>query len=187
MMRNPAFLAILLLLAGCSSSDSGLLGDIHWHADIKVYLNGEQLNLSHERYMSTEEHTLSNFAHLHDGNGNIVHKHASGITLGFFFQTLGIGLNSSCLTLDNGTNYCTNEAETLKFYVNGKQNSQFDSYDFKDEDRILITYGRDSEQIIKSQMDSVTEEACIYSLTCPERGSPPDEASCVGDCKAEGG
>ncbi len=187
-MKIITLFAILatLFLIGCSPDD-GILGDIHWHADLKVYLDGQQYNLTQAKYMSAENNTLSNFAHLHDMNGDILHKHADGITLGFFFRTLGMNLSENCFTLDNGTSYCNEDGKNLKLYVNGGQNRDFGNYDFQDNDKILLTYGNDSEDIIKKQLESVTEDACIYSLTCPENGSPPPEASCVGDCLAEGG
>jgi len=165
----------------------GVVGDVHYHADFKVYLNAVAYDFAQEKYMSTENKSLSNFAHFHDLNGNIIHKHASGITLGFFLETLGLKLNETCLILDDGTSYCDDDQKELKLYVNGKHNDEFDTYDIQDEDRILLSFGDESEDEIKEQIDSVSEGACIYSLTCPEKGTPPEEATCVGEtCTVEG-
>ena len=169
------------------TQEVGVVGDIHYHADFAMYLNGQRYNLSQEKYMSTENKSLSNFAHLHDMDGKVIHKHASGITLGFFLETLGMKLTDTCLTLDDGTSYCNIGNKVLKLYVNGKVNTDYAEYDLQDEDKILLSYGSESDQEIKKQLDSVTEEACIYSLTCPEKGAPPAEASCVGTtCIVEG-
>jgi len=170
-----------------SNPEIGVVGDLHYHADFALYLDGERYNFTQEKYMSTENRSLSNFAHFHDVDGNIIHKHASGITLGFFLETLGIKLDDTCLVLDDGTSYCNERNKVLKLYVNGKYNDKFAQYDIQDEDQILLSYGDESEQEIEEQVDSVTEDACIYSLTCPERGAPPEEATCIGEtCAVEG-
>lgn len=156
-----------------------LVGDVHMHADFKVYLDGVAYDFAQEKYMSSEESALSPFTHLHDMNGTVIHKHMSGITLGDFFESIGMDLSRVCLTLDDGTAYCDEEGKTLKFYVNGKANDQFNAYEFDDLDRILLTYGDETKEEIQAQLESVGDEACIYSETCPERGTPPDESSCT--------
>jgi len=143
--------------------------------------------------MSTDEHKLSNFTHLHDGDGEIIHKHMSTITLGDFFSSLGMWFGEECFILDadlpssdGGTEYCNDGEKTLKMYVNGQPNHEFGDYELSDLDRILITYGDETDEEIQSQIDSVGDRACIQSETCPERGAPSDESSCLssGDCEA---
>ena len=169
-----------------ATPEIGVVGGIHYHADFAMYINGEKYNFSQEKYMSTDNKSLSNFVHLHDMNGKVIHKHASGITLGFFLETLGMKLNDTCLVLDDGTSYCNEGNKEWKMYVNGKHNDEFAEYDVQDEDKVLLSYGDQSEEEIKAQINSVTEEACIYSLTCPEKGTPPEEATCVGEtCEVE--
>ncbi len=156
-----------------------VLGEkVHEHADLKVYLNGKQLDLTQAKYQSTEDKEIDPDTHLHDGNGDIVHKHRKGITLGYFLKTLKIDFSKDCLVLDTGERYCNSGDNELKFRVNGKANDQFNSYEFSDLDRILISYGPKQEEISK-QMQSVTDIACMYSEKCPERGTPPTE-KCVG-------
>src|SRR3989344_1162870 len=169
------------LLLERNSLEIGVVGELHYHTDFALYINGERYDFAQERYMSKEDKSLSNFAHFHDRNGNLIHKHASGVTLGFFLETLDIKLNDTCLVLDDGASYCNEGNEELKMYVNGRYNDEFAKYDFHDEDRILLSYGDESKQEIEEQLQSVTDEACIYSLTCPERGTPPEEATCVGE------
>ena len=96
-------------------------------------------------------------------------------------------LNSTCLMLDDETSYCNEGDKVLKIYVNGKHNDEFESYDIQDEDKILLSYGGESEEEIREQIGAVSDEACIYSLKCPEKGSPPEEATCIGEtCTVEG-
>ena len=93
---------------------------------------------------------------------------------------LGSELTPTCLTLDDGKKYCTDGTKSLKLYVNGKAISdQFGDYQPQDLDRILISFGSETEARLAQQRDSVADKACIYSETCPERGKPPTE-ECVG-------
>ncbi|MFQ5998271.1 MAG: protein-disulfide isomerase, partial [Candidatus Bathyarchaeia archaeon] len=95
-------------------------------------------------------------AHLHDREpGDIIHIHATGVSLGFFFQTIGISLSSSCLSLDDGRQFCNQGVSTLKLFVNDNPNDDFENYFPRDGDRILITYGSENSSVIGSQLDSV--------------------------------
>ena len=49
----------------------------------------------------------------------------------------------------------------------------------QDLDRILVAYGNENEKTLQTEITSVSDKACIYSLKCPERGTPPAE-DCVG-------
>lgn len=174
---NLAILAVIVVAVVGLGIASFQKSEVHDHADFKVYINGEAYDFSREQFMTNDNHTLSNFAHLHDDEGNIFHKHAAGVTLGFFFKTLGITFNSTCFVADENQ-YCNDGEKTLKMYVNGVQNNKFEKYEFSDLDRILITYGNDDEETIKQQIESVTDESCIQSGKCPDRGHPGDESSC---------
>jgi len=151
----------------------------HAHFDLKVYLNGKAIDFTQAKYQSEEGKELDEWIHLHDGNGEVVHVHKAGQKLEKLFNSLKIGFNDECFTLDTGERYCSGNGKTLKLFVNGQENNKYESYEPKDLDRILITYGNDSESTIAEQIDTVSDKACIYSEVCPERGTPPDE-SCVG-------
>ena len=187
------FAGLLVLLLGAiilialNQNKTPMLGDAHEHSDFKVYLNNEAFDFSQDTYMSKKpgsDEQLSPFVHLHDNIGYIIHKHIQGVTLGEFFNTLNMKFSSTCFILDNDTEYCNDKDNTIKMYVNGKINNKFEKYEFKDLDRILITYGNENESIIKKQIESVTDEACIQSEKCPERGKPNPESSCTttGKC-----
>lgn len=182
-----ALLALALFFMNSGKDGSDLLGDVHEHADFRMYINGQLYDFSRQEYMSSEGKTLSSFIHFHDGDGEVMHKHASGITIGFFFNTLGMRFDSECLVLAKGTEYCNDEDNTLKMYVNGKPNDKFGDYELKDLDRILVTYGDEDESAIWQQIESVSDKACIQSGKCPERGNPVNESSCLteGGCVAE--
>ncbi len=154
----------------------------HAHADLAVYVNGKALDFSAAKFQSTKDKELSAEVHLHAGKGTVVHLHERGVTLAQFFQSLGMAFTDTCISLENGKaqKFCADNAKTLKLYVNGKINSgSIANYQPHDLDRMLISYGSESEAQLKVQLDAVSDEACIYSETCPERGKPPEE-ECVG-------
>lgn len=150
----------------------------HTHADFRVYINNKAIDFSLNKYQSEEDKPHDAFTHLHDGNGDVMHFHKEGITVGYFFNTIKMEFTKDCFKLDTGEKYCSTEKTPLKFFVNGKENTEFETYVPKDLDRILISYGSDTEEVVQKQLNSVTDKACIYSKTCPERGEPPTE-SCV--------
>ncbi len=190
MDQKIIFIAIALLAVGLVVGfvlfNNPTPKPIHIHADFKVYINNIAYNFSQDKYMSTENHTLSPFIHLHDLNGDVIHQHFSGISLTTFFKSLKMKLDSNCLTTDTGSAYCNSGDKTLKMYVehvNGSWTANYDfgNYEFQDLDKILISYGNDEQGTIQKQMNSLSNDSCIYSEKCPERGlPPPDERDCLG-------
>ncbi len=171
-----ALIAVVAFIVLLPEQKPPVLGDVHVHADFKVFLDGIPYNFSQEKYMSGRNKALSNFIHLHDMEGDVIHQHMSGVTLGQFFTSLGMQFNSSCFVTDEKA-YCTTHEKRLRFFVNGRERTEFDGYVISDRDRILITYGNVGVTVI-NELTEVTDKACIYSGTCPERGSPPEEGTC---------
>lgn len=173
-------------ISACQNQQKSLplLGDVHEHTDFKVYLNGTPLNFAKQKYMSAKDRVIDNFMHLHDLDGQLIHQHMSTTTLKDFFASLNMSFTADCFVTDNNAQYCNNGDSTIKMYVNGVKNEQFEDYDFNDLDRILITYGNEDAETIQKQIESVSDKACIQSLKCPERGKPNDEATCLSgsDC-----
>ena len=184
-------LCIFYLSSQNKSHPDEVVGDIHIHGDFKVFLNNISYNFSQQKYMSSENHTLNPFFHLHDMDGSVLHQHMSGVKIGSFFKSLGMSLNSTCFVLDNSSSYCNTNTTSLKMYIrhNGsiwQESNDFDQYSMSDLDQILITYGNNTDQETQYQMSQVTDRACIQSKKCPERGNSEDESSCSGNgpCKA---
>jgi hypothetical protein len=48
--------------------------------------------------------------------------------------------------------FCSNDDHNLKFYVNGKKIGDLSQYIISEDDRILISYGPESEQEIEEQI-----------------------------------
>ena len=132
-------------------SKIGPLGSAHEHADFRVFINGKELNFAHPEYMVRDK-----YVHIEDMIGTKIHKHAIGITFGYFFKTLGFEFNKDCFILDNKEEYCNNDEKRLKFYVNSKMNYEYGNYEIREGDKYLVSYGDESEEEIQEQLESIT-------------------------------
>ncbi|MCH8003237.1 MAG: protein-disulfide isomerase [Nanoarchaeota archaeon] len=112
----------------------------HEHTAFLIFINGNVLDLSKPEYM-----VRARRVHIEGLDGIIIHKHATGITIGHFLETLGMGFDENCFVDDKGNSYCNNDDKNLKFYVNEKLNNDFDNYIIKDNDRLLISYGNEDD------------------------------------------
>ncbi len=170
----------------------------HTHADFAVWLDGKQLDFSGSDFM-TEELTdaqlaaletqtatgskiqvLKQYLHLHDGNGHVIHRHKPGLTLGDFFSTLpwsGSGYVGNVYHLADSP--VGDQAFNVRLFVNGVENAQGSAYVFNDGDHLLITNATDPVEV-KKELGLMTDDACMYSKTCPWRGPAPTE-SCISD------
>lgn len=152
----------------------------HAHYDLRVALGNTVLDLSKPIYQSANGNVLDSAVHLHNNNGTVVHLHQPNIPLQFFFSTLGMTLASSSFTDDHDSTWQNGPEGTLRLFVNGVERTpEIETYVPQDLDRVLLIYGTRTEAEIAREQERVTDEACIYSETCPERGDPPDE-ECVG-------
>ncbi len=163
----------------------------HSHADFAVYIDGERFNFAQQKYMSeaprkneSGEEVLTEvpgrtYLHLHDMNGNVVHRHKPQLTLGDFFRSIGFTLSDICLTTDTDASYCDGDGNTWRMFVNGEERALDPGFVWNDLDKILLTFGP-GDADIRGQLQSLTDDACRYSKTCPERGAPPAE-NCIAD------
>ncbi|MBI3033982.1 hypothetical protein HYY72_02385 [Candidatus Woesearchaeota archaeon] len=146
----------------------GYPGYVHVHSDFRVVMEGKQIN-----FRRPEFDEKSNFVHMHIGSSEmetpnrdeedkVIHVEAGNITLGHFFNTLGMRFTSNCFAADEAA-YCSSKDSQLLLFVNGERNYEMDNYEIRNKDRILITYGNYSEEEIESQIESVSDYAKGYS------------------------
>lgn len=196
-MKKLALLMAMILTACSSQQETGRAVNPdpnHTHADFAIYAQGEKIDFSDTRFMADEEnhdhddHTSTDLSagghahdtmHLHDEVGHIIHRHKPGQTLGDFLDSIGFELTQTCLKTDAGDQYCNDGTATWRMYVNGQHVPINAEYVFEDEDQILLTLAA-SDAEIAAQLEQMTDDACLYSKTCPERGDPPEE-NCVAD------
>ena len=154
--------------------------EFHIHADLLVVIDGQRLDLSQSRYQSDDFRQLDPDLHLHNGDGDVLHIHAPERTLAQFFAALGMRLTDHAL-LAEGVNDAGDDTRQLTLLANGQPVTA--DYRMADLDRILVVYGNSDARRISALMAEVSDRACIYSGSCPHRGSPPPE----GCGSAEGG
>jgi hypothetical protein len=177
----------------------------HTHADFAIRVLGQELDFSDARYMSgvsdddashdEEGEYLHKHLHLHDDIGTVIHRHKPGLTLGDFLDSIGLHASAGCLTLDDAQfesidpgereswaltkDLCITGKHRWRMFVNGQERPYDPAYVFQDLDKILLTYGA-GDMVPQAELDALTDDACLYSRTCPERGDPPAE-NCVAD------
>lgn len=164
----------------------GVAGSVHYHANLLVVINGAPLNLSQEKYMSTLQSPKSELTHLHDGDGSVIHYHAPNVPLWYFFHSIGIQLNQTCLTADT-VPYCNEPGRSLQLFVDGTPVSDIpgfvshDKHATASEDSLLLWFGSNDSRAIAEALSRNANHACWYDETCilPAGKTLPPE-SCSG-------
>ena len=128
-------------------SGAGKLGDEHEHASLLVRIFGDKFDFASPAYQ-----IKSSWIHFEDTDGTTIHRHSSGVTLGFLFDTLNIGIDNECYRFPDGRQFCTNEDYSLKYYINHQLVNGIRDYVFEDGDRLLITYGNETPEQIEDQL-----------------------------------
>lgn len=176
-----------------------------WIADAQldfsndIYMSGSSTDESTHPHQGARQ-----YIHLHDGNDHVIHLHKPGKTLGDAMHSLGLRMQNDCLTLDDyqrrrmqsvgksspasfadssqSGELCSDASLHWQLFVNGREQPFDPSYTIQDLDQILLRFSsRDSaDDLLKRQLRDMTDDACLYSRTCPERGAPPTE-NCIAD------
>ncbi len=127
--------------------NAGPLGDEHEHISLLVRIFGDKFDFSAPAYQ-----IKSSWIHFEGADGNTVHRHASGVTMGYLFGSLGLDLTDECFVFHDGREFCTNEDYSLKFYINHQRVDSILSYVGQEDDRILISYGNETPEEIEEQL-----------------------------------
>ncbi len=133
---------------------AGTLGDEHEHAAIKVIIFKDEFDFSSPAFQ-----VKNRYIHFENSNGDTIHRHASGVPLGFLFNTLNIGLTDECYIFPDKREFCNNDDYSLKFYVNHQKVPSILDFVLKDGDRILISYGNENGTQIEEQLARVDSVA----------------------------
>ena len=126
---------------------AGKLGDEHVHSSLLVRIFGDKFDFAVPSYQ-----IKSSWIHFEDSDGTTIHRHASGVTLGYLFDSLNIGIDTKCFVFPDGRQFCTNEDYSLKYYINHQPVSNIYDYIFEDGDRILISFGPETPEQIEEQL-----------------------------------
>ena len=124
--------------------NAGALGSDHTHMALLVKIFGDTFEFSGPAFQ-----IKSSWIHFEGRDGTTIHKHATGVTLGFLFDSLNIRLDDQCYVFPGGKSYCTQDDYTLKFFINGEQVSDIRDYESMEGDRVLILYGGETPEEIE--------------------------------------
>ncbi len=136
---------VFFLTKGSTSNSSVPQADIvaqnglHWHPKLSIYIKGEKQALEDKIGLGAVHQSFH--THTEDYKNGVVHMEMQGVTtkddtkLGNFFRTWGKEFNSTQIfDKKNGTE------GTVKMTVNGKENTEFENYQMRDNDMMEIRY-----------------------------------------------
>jgi len=127
--------------------NAGALGSEHSHAALLVKIFGDTFDFSSPAYQ-----IKSSWIHFEGRDGSTIHKHATGVDLGYLFETLAIGLDDQCYVFSDGKQFCSNEDYKLKLFINGEQVPDIREYETMEDDRVLIVYGAETPEEIEAYL-----------------------------------
>lgn len=109
---------------------------LHLHPKLNIYIKGELQNIPADVGLGAVHLPM----HTH-GTDHIIHLEFSGLVtlddtrLEKFFKIWGKQFNSNCIF-----DFCNGPSGTVKMFVNGKPNNEFEKYPMKADDKIEIRY-----------------------------------------------
>jgi len=127
--------------------NAGALGSEHSHTAILVKIFDDTFDFSSPSYQ-----LKNRWIHFEGNDGTTLHKHATGVKLGYLFDSLAIGLDDQCFVFPNEKDYCNTEKYSLKFFVNGEQVDNIVDYEPIDNDQVLISFGDETPEEIETQL-----------------------------------
>ncbi len=109
---------------------------IHWHANLAIYIKGQKQEIPTDIGISAVHKPF----HTHDTTGELHLEFQGKVTkqdtaLNKFFENWGKIFTANCI-FDS----CNSDQGKIKFLVNGKENTEFESYQVKDKDNLEIRY-----------------------------------------------
>ncbi len=122
--------------------NAGALGSAHDHTAILVEIFNDRFDFSSPSYQ-----LKSNWIHFEGRDGSTIHKHATGVTLGYLFETLGIQIDENCFIFPDSRSFCTDDTYNLVFYVNGEPMDDLRDYEPMENDRVLVSYGAEPDKL----------------------------------------
>lgn len=157
--------------------------DVHYHANFALYINGQHEMFQGAQYytevaMCTESTAMTPVgrAHMHNNVNNVVHVEDHAVTWGQFFTNIGWTLGPNFIQTPDNTMYVENGNQKLNIILNGQDYTDLGSMAnnvIKDQDKLLISYGDESEAVLMQQYKAIPSTAHHYDVT-------KDPASCSG-------
>jgi hypothetical protein len=132
----------------------GKAGTTHAHASLLFMIGDSKVDFCQPKYM-----LKSDIAHFEDNDCFTVHKHALGVTIMTFLDTIGVKLTDDCLLLPqaSSTQYCSDNVKSVRVVYNGDEvkPSALKHKEIKNNDHVLIYYGSDTDLALRFKYNQV--------------------------------
>jgi hypothetical protein len=159
-------IVVLVIIAGISIylfsqntqsvAGFGPLGSAHEHAAFLVKVKGQNIDFSQPKYQ-----VQSDYIHVENGDGTTLHRHSTNVTFADFLKSIKMDIDkkNNCLVFTNGTKYCDNDDDNnkLRIFINGNSTNSISDYILKNNDRLLVIYGNETNEQIAKALDEVNK------------------------------
>lgn len=187
-VKTKWFIAIVCLILGAAvilgirfityKSDA-----VHYHANFALYINGQHEMFQGAQYYTETVMCTANIAmtpmgraHMHDNVNNIIHVEDHAVTWGQFFANIGWTMGPNFMQAPDGTLYVENGKLKLNVILNGQDYTDLGNMAnmvIKDQDKLLVSYGSESNSMLMQQYKAVPNSARHFDVT-------KDPSTCSG-------
>ena len=138
----------------------GPLGSAHEHAAFLVKVNGQNIDFSQPQYQ-----VQSDYIHVENGDGTTLHRHATNVTFVDFLKSVKMDIDkkNNCLAFTNGTEYCDDDNNKLRTFINGNSTGSISDYILNNNDRLLVIYGNETDEQIANALDELNKIKIQYN------------------------
>ena len=135
---------------------AGTLGDEHEHGSILVRIFTDKFDFSLPAYQ-----IKNSWIHFEGQDGTTVHRHSSGVTTGYLFETLGIFIDENCYVFADGREFCNSDDYSLKYFINHESVPSINEHVIKEGDRILIYYDTEDQEQINTYLSELDAQPIL--------------------------
>lgn len=184
----PVRIKILLVVVGAIAGFAGLVGlryffaqpdEVHYHSNFAVFINGEREEFDLPTYYEEVAACTTAYhdnpkgrVHMHGEVNNVIHVHDARVTYGNFFNNIGWGIGKNYLATVDET-YTPDDEHKLSFILNGEEIDSITNKVIGNLDKLLISYGHESDEELQKQFEAV-------QATAEETNKYHDPGSCGG-------
>jgi hypothetical protein len=147
---NSVFIIALVAVAMIGTSVIPVYGEVlekQADAVVLVKIFGDEFTFEHPNYQMKNPHIF--FA---DGDGNSIHRYHEDATMELLFNSMNIGIDHQCYVFPDGKAFCTTDEYSMKYFLNGKLVSDIRDHVVQNNDRILITFGGETDKQIQEYL-----------------------------------
>jgi hypothetical protein len=150
MILKSVFIIALVAVAMIGTSVIPVYGEVlekQADAVVLVKIFGDEFTFEHPNYQMKNPHIF--FA---DGDGNSIHRYHEDATMELLFNSMNIGIDHQCYVFPDGKAFCTTDEYSMKYFLNGKLVSDIRDHIVQNNDRILITFGGETDKQIQEYL-----------------------------------